>query len=74
MENIEYDYSKLRGLIREYCGTQKAYAQALGIGTTALTQRLANKQPFTQDEIRKSRILFHLDRPELVDEVFFTTK
>ncbi|MGB4610948.1 MAG: DUF739 family protein [Saccharofermentanales bacterium] len=68
----KYDYSKLRGLIKEFCGTQKNYANALGISLTTLNTRLNNETPFTQDEIRKSRDIFNIDDAELSDAVFFT--
>ncbi len=47
----EFDYSYLRGFIREHFGSNQKFAQFLGIGSTALYDRLANKTPFTQKEI-----------------------
>lgn len=49
----DYDYSYLRGFIQEHFGTNQKFAEFLGIGTTALYDRLANRSPFTQDEIDK---------------------
>lgn len=51
--SAEFDYSYLRGFIREHFGSNTKFAQFLGIGTTALYDRLANKTPFTQKEIDK---------------------
>ena len=48
-----WDYSKLRGKIREVCGTQDAFASELGIGRVSLSQRLNNQLEFSQDEIFK---------------------
>lgn len=48
-----YDYAYLRGFIQEHFGSNKNFAKFLGIGTTALYDRLANRTPFTQDEIDK---------------------
>ena len=67
-----YDYSKLRGLIRENFGTLQAFANALGIGNSTLTSKLNNKTYFTQKEIQKSRKLLNLKTAAEVDRVFFT--
>ena len=39
---MSWDYSKLRGKIREVCGTQDAFADRIGIGRVSLSQRLNN--------------------------------
>lgn len=51
---MKWDYSKLRGKIKEVCGTQDAFAEKLGIGRVSLSQRLNNTLEFTQEEIYKS--------------------
>ena len=48
-----FDYSKLRGKIKECFDTQKSFAQALGISERALSLKLNNKVFFSQDEIEK---------------------
>lgn len=70
---IIYDYSKLLGKIKEKFGTQKNFAKALGIGVTALNQRLNNKLQWTQDEMKKTLILFN-EPLNLIKEYFFTKK
>lgn len=50
---MEFDYTNLRAFIKEHFHNLKAFANFLGIGTTQLGQRLANKVPFTQREIDK---------------------
>ena len=47
----KFNYSYLRGFIKERYKSNAAFAQALGIGTTALYDRLENRVPFTQKEI-----------------------
>lgn len=69
-----YDYSRLLGLIKEYCGTQKSYAEELGIGMSTLGTRLNNTTQFTQNEILKSKELFNLNSSEELDRVFFKLK
>lgn len=51
---MKWDYSKLRGKIKEVCGTQDAFAEKLGIGRVSLSQRLNNMLEFTQQEMYKA--------------------
>ncbi len=69
---IVYDYSKLRGLIRERFGTQAKFAEALGISHTTLQTRLRNETYFNQEEIRRANQLFGIDDPLESDKIFFT--
>lgn len=48
---VKYDYRFLRGFIKENFGSNDKYAKFLGIGTTALYERLACNIPFRQTEI-----------------------
>lgn len=72
----EFDYSYLRGFIREHFGSNTEFAQFLGIGTTALYDRLANKTPFTQKEIDKvARTATGKElSPNEINMLFFTHK
>ncbi len=47
----QFDYSKLRGKIKEIYGTQDAFAEDLGLGRVTLSQRLNNLSDFSQSEI-----------------------
>lgn len=67
---VIYDYSKLRGLIKEYFETMKNFANYLGVSETSLNLRLQNKLPFKQDEIYKSLIGFKKNGEDL-DKIFF---
>ncbi len=51
MEKPIFDYSKLRGRIREKCGTQKRFAAAMGMSPATVSLKLANKRYFNQSEI-----------------------
>lgn len=66
-----FNYNKLKGLIREKCGTQARYASLLGISTTTLNQKLTNKSAFTQKEIAITKDSFSLT-PTEIDDIFFT--
>lgn len=69
----EYDYSKLKGRIRECFSTQSDFAQKLEISDTSLSNKLTNKTFFNQDEIQKSIDIFNLNPVETID-YFFTLK
>lgn len=68
-----YDYSYLKGFIRQEYGTNQSYADFLGIGTTSLYNRLANRVPFTQEEIDRTAKRNNLSADRLV-QLFFTRK
>lgn len=51
---MKWNYAKLRGKIKEVCGTQDIFAEQLGIGRVSLSQRLNNQLEFTQEEMYKS--------------------
>ena len=69
---VIYDYSKLRGLIREHFGTNANFATALGIGLTTLHSRLNSETYFNQEEIRRANRLFGITDPLESDKIFFT--
>lgn len=70
---IEYNYSKLKGKIRELDMTLKDFAKKIGISEQTLNLRFQNKRPFRQQEIEKAMILF--DEPiENIHIYFFTKK
>lgn len=69
----KFDYSYLRGFIKEHFGSNLAFAKFLGIGTTALYERLSNKVPFAQTEIHKvaTESLRRKLTPDEVNLLFF---
>ena len=70
---IEFDYDYLRGWIRQHFKTLHAYAEFLGIGDTALYDRLACRVPFTQKEIDMTAQYGQCSMVE-VQRLFFTRK
>lgn len=68
-----YDYSKLRGKIRELDFTLSEFATKLGITEQTLNLRLKNARPFKQDEIEKTMIIFE-EPLENVQLYFFNKK
>lgn len=50
-------YSDLRGLIRAKYKTQANFADALGVGESAINAKLNGRTDFTRTEIEKSCVL-----------------
>ena len=57
-----FDYSKLRGKIREKFGTQEALAKAMGFSTATLSDKLNNKVQWNQKEIDKAVELLEISK------------
>lgn len=70
---MAYDYRKLRGKIKEVCGTQDQFSKKLGIGRVSLSQRLNNQLEFSQDEMLKTCDILEIERAE-IPVYFFTIK
>ena len=75
MEKIKYDYSKLKGRIKEYFETQENFAISLGLSATSVNNKLNEKRSenFTQDEIFYSIQRLNIKPEELID-IFFKEK
>lgn len=71
MAKIMFDYSKLKGLIKEKCDTQKALSQRVGIVEAALSHKLRGQVYFSQPEIVK--IADALEIPADMLSVYFFT-
>ena len=63
-------YAKLKGLIKEYCGTQKIYAEYLGMSLPTLNSRLKGDTYFNTEEIKKSAEIFDLNDTDII-QIFF---
>lgn len=48
------DFSKLRGRIREKCGTQAKFARAIRRSPAAVSLKLTGKRDWTREEIEAS--------------------
>ena len=70
---MNWNYQKLRGRIKEICGTQDVFADMLGIGRVSLSKRLNNLLEFSQDEIYKSCEILKIN-PVDIPTYFFTLK
>lgn len=70
---MAFDYSKLKGKIREVFGTQENFAVAMLLSPVSLSAKLNNKVPFTQAEINKACELLGIAL-EFIPVYFFTEK
>ena len=50
---MSFNYSKLRGKIKEKFATQSAFAKELGISSVSLSAKLNNRVEFSQMEMDK---------------------
>ena len=71
MQDLVFDYSKLRGRIREICKTQENYEEKLGIGYVSLSKRLNNQLEFSSSEIYNSCDVLEIPVNQIPD-YFFT--
>lgn len=72
-EEIEFDFSKLRGRIKEFFGTQMAFANAMGTNEATLSNKLNNNVEFSTKEIIKICSLLKIAFTE-IPEYFFRQK
>jgi len=68
-----WDYSELKGRIKTKFGTQKAFAEELGVSEPTLCSRLRSNSPFSQDEIKKSADLLGITYGD-IPNYFFRSK
>lgn len=72
-EDIVFDFSKLRGRIKEIYGTQTAFAVAMLMNEATLSNKLNNNVEFSPKEIVRACLLLCIKIDE-VNKYFFTLK
>lgn len=73
MIDVTFDYSKVRGKIKEVFGTQAAFAEAMNMSQVSLSEKLNNKVQFSQKEIDRACDLLQIAKEE-IPIYFFTPK
>lgn len=73
MKKEMFDYSKLKGKIKEVFGTQSSFAKAMGLSSVSLSSKLNNVTNFTQIEINRACELLSIP-VEFIPVYFFTEK
>ena len=67
---MNYDYSKLRGRIREICGSEKEFSKQINLSNVSLSYKLNGKREWTQNEINKVLSVLKIPKEELADYFF----
>lgn len=67
---MRFDYSKLKGRIREKYGNQEDFANAIGLTPTTISFKINGKAKWRQDEIVKAAKLLEISKDEIVDYFF----
>lgn len=70
---MDFDFSKLLGRIIEKFGTRSAFATAMDLADSALSNRINNKVPFDAAEIYLACELLGIE-PQDIPAYFFTVK
>ena len=72
---IEYDFSKVRGRIKEKLGSEAKFAEKLDISSASLSSKFNNRSDFTAKEISRAtdKDVLDLDIEE-IGLYFFTRK
>ncbi|MBQ3264695.1 MAG: DUF739 family protein [Ruminococcus sp.] len=67
---MAFNYSKLRGRIREKCGSDSNFAKKLGCNHGTLSYKLNNISEFSQSEILKAIRILDIKESEISDYFF----
>lgn len=67
-----FDYGKLRGRIKEKCGTQSAFAEIIGLSDVSVSNKLNNNVDWGQEEIESA--VYALDIPPTEIHLYFFTR
>jgi transcriptional regulator with XRE-family HTH domain len=68
---VRFNYSKLRGRIKEICGTEQEFARRIKIGRVSLSKRLNNEIDFSRKEMLAAAKVLEFDYGDLT-AYFFT--
>ena len=73
MSKGPFDYRKLRGRIREKCGTQSTFAGIIGLSDVSVSNKLNNNVEWGQEEIDNAISALDIPLTE-IHSYFFTRK
>lgn len=73
VEKRSFDYRRLRGRIREKCGTQSAFAGMIGLSDVSVSNKLNNNVEWGQEEIENAVHVLDIP-PTEIHAYFFTRK
>lgn len=67
---MNYNYSKLKGRIKEKYGTQENFAKAIGKAQTTTSFKINGKRLWNQEEIVKAIEVLGLSKDDIVEYFF----
>lgn len=70
---MKFNYSKVKGKIKEKFGTQANFAVAMGVSAVTISDKLNNKCSWTQKEIDHACVLLQIN-PAEIPIYFFTVE
>ncbi len=70
MKTHIFDYSKLKGKIREKYKVQENFAKVLGIANNTLSTKLNNASDFSQSQIYKAVEALDIQKSDICDYFF----
>lgn len=68
---MPFYYNKLKGRIKEICGTNEEFAKRMDLSLATVSTKLNNKSQWTQPEIFKAVSVLSID-PSEIPAYFFT--
>lgn len=71
VSRVNFNYSKLRGKIKEVCNTQDNFSNLMGISKASISAKLNHRSEFTQNEMKKAMDVLHINGSDIAD-YFFT--
>ena len=73
MNKAGFDYRKLRGKIKEKCGTQSIFANLIGLSEVSVSNKLNNNVEWSQEEIEDAVRVLEIPLAE-IHSYFFIHK
>ena len=67
---MEYNYSKLKGKIKEVCGTQGVFAVGMRLSENSISQKLNNESEWSQIEMEAAMKILGLNKGDIVEYFF----
>lgn len=65
------NYAKLRGRIREICGTQEKFADAIALDPSSVSAKLNGKSEWTRQQIEDACHVLQIQLEEVSDYFFY---
>lgn len=62
---MSYEYSKLAGAIKTYCGTQAVFAAKMALSERTVSMKMNGKRDWKQSEIKKACELLNIEETEI---------